>query len=68
MLPNIINEDQTDCIKGQFVGCNIILVEDMIIYADIPGIILRIDFEKAFDSICHKFIDISQEAFTFDPK
>ncbi len=40
----------------------------MIIYADIPGIILRIDFEKAFDSICHKFIDISQEAFTFDPK
>ena len=71
MLPDIINEDQTGYIKGRYIGCNIRLVEDIIMYTENtnkPGIILTVDFEKAFDSISHKFIDKSLEAFNFGPK
>ncbi len=32
-----------------------------------PGIILTVDFEKAFDSISWKFIDRTLEAFNFGP-
>ncbi len=34
MLPHIINKDQTSYIKGRFIGCNIRLIEDIIISTD----------------------------------
>ena len=70
-LPDIISEDQTGYIKGRFIGCNIRLVEDIMQYVELnklPGIILTIDFEKAFDSICHTFLDESLQAFNFGPQ
>ncbi len=33
-LPHIINKDQTGYIKGRFIGCNIRLIEDIIIFTD----------------------------------
>jgi hypothetical protein len=71
VLPDIVDEDQTGYIKGRFIGTNIRLIEDIIHFTkikNIPGIILNIDFEKAFDSINWNFIDLSLEAFNFGPK
>ena len=68
VLPYLVNEDQTGYIKGRFIGCNIRIIEDTIIFTelnDLPGIVLTIDFEKAFDSISWKFLDKALEAFNF---
>ena len=54
VLPSIINFDQTGFLKGRYIGENIRTISDIIEYAklrNIPGIILLIDFEKAFDTI-----------------
>ena len=54
VLPYIINEDQTGFISGRFTGENIRLLYDVIEYAEkkaIPGMLLLIDFEKAFDTV-----------------
>ena len=70
-LPDVIDEDQTGYIKGRFIGTNIRLVEDTIHFTqvnDIPGILLAIDFEKAFDSLSWEYIYKCLEAFNFGPK
>ena len=68
VLPHIINIDQTGYIKGRFIGCNIRIIEDILQFTDmnnLPGIILNIDFEKAFDSISWQFIEKSLETYNF---
>ena len=53
ILPNLINHDQTGFLKDIFIGENIRLIDCIIQYAtekNIPGLLLFIDFEKAFDS------------------
>ena len=58
-LPNLINNDQTGFIKGRFIGENIRLIDSVICYAkeeNIPGLLLFLDFEKAFDTIEWPFI------------
>ena len=53
VLPKIIN-DQTGFLKGRFIGENIRLIDSIINYRDtekIPGLLLFVEFEKAFDSI-----------------
>ena len=59
-LPNIINNDQTSFLKNGFIGENIRLTERIINHTDmeqIPGLLLFVDFEKAFDSIEWSFIE-----------
>ena len=54
VLDKIISKDQTSFIKGMYIGENTRLVYDMLQHAeqnDIPGLLLLIDFEKAFDSL-----------------
>ena len=54
VLPKLIHPDQTGFIKGRFIGQNVRLLNDLLEYTDvqkIPGILLFIDFEKAFDTI-----------------
>ncbi len=49
--PNIINDDQP---KGCYIGQNIKILEDFLFFTkenELPGILLSIDFEKAFDSL-----------------
>ena len=53
-LPNLINSDQTGFVKGRFihVGENIRLLQSIISYAkekNMPGLLLFLDFEKAFE-------------------
>ena len=53
-LPDIINYDQTGFMKGRFIGENIRLIDNVICYSKekhIPGLLLFLDFEKAFDTI-----------------
>ena len=71
VLPHVIDEDQTGYIKGRFIGCNIRMIEDAMIFTEnnnLPGILLNIDFEKAFDSVNWNFIDQALTAFNFGPK
>lgn len=65
-----INRDQTGFLKGRFIGENIRLVYDIMHFTennDIPGLLMLIDFEKAFDSISWNFIYKALEFFNFGP-
>ena len=53
-LPKLINSDQTGFVKGRYIGQNIRLLNDIMEYLDAKktsGLLLFIDFEKAFDSL-----------------
>ena len=53
-LPTLIHSDQTGFIKGRYIGANIRLIEDVMEYTkvhNIPGILISLDFKKAFDSL-----------------
>ena len=54
VIPRLINNDQTGFLKGRFIGENIRLIDSVINYTaqqEILGLLLFIDFEKAFDSL-----------------
>ncbi len=68
VLPLIIDEDQTGYIMGRYIGQNIRIIEDVIYYTEknnLPGIILSIDFEKAFDTVDWKYIKLALNKFNF---
>ena len=68
VLPNLINHDQTGFLKGRFIGENIRLIDCIIQYAtekNIPGLLLFIDFEKAFDSLEWSFIHDTLRSYGF---
>ena len=68
MLPELINEDQTGFKSGRYIGDNLRLIYDMIAYLkenNLPGLLLNIDFEKAFDSVDWKFMFKVLKAFSF---
>ena len=70
VLPKLINEDQTGFIKGRYIGENIRTLYDIFHYTEkfnIPGLLLLIDFEKAFDSVAWTFIYKVLNFFNFGP-
>ena len=70
VLPFLIHENQKGFMSGRFIGENIRLLYDLLLYTDIndiPGLLLLIDFEKAFDSISHDFIRKVLHFFKFGP-
>lgn len=59
VLGKVIHENQKGYIAGRYIGENTRLLYDIVHNcnkSDIPGIILMVDFEKAFDSVSWKFI------------
>ena len=59
VLPLLINEDHSGFILNRYIGDNIRLIYDLINYLNsknLPGMLLCLDFEKAFDSLDWKFI------------
>ena len=54
VIPKIINNDQTGFLKGRFISENIRLIHGIINHTEsnkIPGLLLFLDFEKAFDTV-----------------
>ena len=53
-LPNLIHSAQTGFVKGRYIGENIRLTSDVLDFTKeqkIPGILVALDFRKAFDSL-----------------
>ena len=58
-LDSVISQCQTGFIKGRLISENTRLVYDIMHYTDmkqIPGLLMLIDFEKAFDSLSWTFL------------
>ena len=67
-MDKLIRRDQTGFLKGIFIGENNILVYDLMNYTEknhIPGLLIFIDFEKAFESISWEFILNTLKLFNF---
>ena len=67
-LPSLINEDQTGFISGRFIGENTRMIYDSIDYCNTfqqEGILIILDFSKAFDTIEWSFIEYCLNLFNF---
>ena len=68
VLPKLINEDQTGFIPGRYIGDNIRILYDIMSYLDenqLPGLLVSIDFEKAFDTVNWSYMNKVLNAFGF---
>ena len=68
VLESIINNDQTGFISNRFIGENTRLLYDTITYTEteqLPGLLIIVDYAKAFDTIEWKFIDEVLKIFEF---
>ena len=68
VLPTLISEDQTGFMANRYIGNNTRLIYDLINYCNtnrLAGLLLCIDFEKAFDSLDWTFMHKVLKAFGF---
>ena len=68
VLPSVISSDQTAYVKGRYIGEGIRLISDVLEVSknlNLPGFILTVDLEKAFDSIDHIFLLACLRKFGF---
>ena len=67
-LPNLVSETQCGFVLGRFIGDNTRLIYDVMHYLNknnTVGLLMLIDFEKAFDSISWVFINKVLKYFNF---
>ncbi|XP_015769096.1 PREDICTED: uncharacterized protein LOC107347651 [Acropora digitifera] len=70
ILPHIINPNQNGFIKGRSILDGVRTIEDLLEWAkltDSSGILLAVDFQKAFDFLDHSFLIKVLERFNFGP-
>ena len=68
--PNIIHHNQTGYVKDRYIAETIRLVFDIMNFTakeSIPGLMIFIDFEKAFDSVEWEFLFYCLKSFNFGP-
>ena len=68
VISKIVSTDQNGYIKNRFIGFNIRQIQDIIDYAEdinLDGILLFLDFQKAFDSIEWNFMNMRLKKFGF---
>ena len=68
VLHHLISHCQTGFLKGRFIGENIRLALDIIDFTNlnnIPGFMVLLDFEKAFDNLNWSFIDKCLSLYNF---
>ena len=56
--------------KGRYIGENLRLLYDVLVYTNFykkPGLLLAVDFEKAFDSVAWSLIKKSLDRYNFGP-
>ena len=71
LLPNIIHPDQTGFVHNWYIGCNINRLLNAIDYCkdnSINGMLISIDFAKAFDSMEWSFVYRAMAYFGFPEK
>ena len=59
VIPEIVSEDQSGYIKKWYIGENIRTIIDILEYTALkhkPGLMIFLDFEKAFDTISWTFL------------
>jgi hypothetical protein len=68
-INKLISTDQTGFISNRYIGENTRLIYDIMHFTeeDIPGLLLLLDFEKAFDTISWNFIQSTLNYFNFGP-
>ena len=70
VLPNIIQHYQTGYVKDRYIGetvRSVFDVMDLTLKENVPGLLIFIDFQKAFDSLEWNFLLSCLEAFNFGP-
>ena len=68
VLPALIHSDQSSFMKDRFIGQNIRLINDILEQTelqDVPGILLQLDFRKAFDTVEWPVIQQTLSKFNF---
>ena len=58
-ISSLISSDQTAYVPGRYIGESVRITSDLIEFTDIhsmPGYLLTIDIEKAFNSVDHTFL------------
>ena len=70
VLPDTIHQNQTGYVKDCFIGETIRFIYDIMDFTameNIPGLMIFIDFQKAFDSVQWSFLIKCLEEFNFGP-
>ena len=68
VLPLLVCSNHSGFVKGRYMGQNMRLIKDILERTKlqaIPGILLQLDFQKAFDTIEWKFIQNAIAFFNF---
>ena len=68
VLDKLIHKSQSGFISGRYIGDNTRLLYDLMQFVEennIPGLLLLIDFEKAFDSLSLSFMQEALNYFNF---
>ena len=68
VLPSIIHHYQTGFIKGRYIGERVRSIFDIMDFTaeeNIPGLLIFIDFQKAFDNLEWNFLLRCLESFNF---
>ena len=67
-LPDLISDDQTGFLKTRCISNNIRMLDSVIKYTankNVPGLLLFLDFQKAFDTLEWSFINKTLQHFGF---
>ena len=70
VLHQLIHSNQSGFLSNRFIGLNIKLMYDILAFTEsenIPGMLVLVDFFKAFDSIAWEFIQKVLDFFNFGP-
>ena len=68
ILSKLVHPNQTGFIKGRYIGENVRLISDIMEQTQVnntPGILISVDFKKAFDSLEWSFIQSALKKFNF---
>ena len=68
VLSKLVHPDQTGFIKGRYIGENVRLISDIMEQPqanNTPGILISVDFNKAFDSLEWSYIQSALRKFNF---
>ena len=69
ILPFIIHRNQNAYVKGRSIFDSTRIIDDIMFYTkenDLSGLLVAIDFEKAFDSLDWTFLNKALMAFNFE--